>query len=257
MISHDALELFYDEARASVAPRHIDNTDTENIVLVPGATRGTFDTIRIPRNAPVRHHIATSLQGFIDFLNGPHCDKTTTATFVGIQEVNADLAYATHRNECAQLPLIHSPERAALVPLLNGVKAKELWRALVGPLAGHIDAALLGLVSSLKVVRNELDTVSIDAYGISSGGVEENVTINIGGEKAVIPLEWEFSGRLWDCWDAPIQVSLRLEVDTDHGLIFRFHAPELSLTEQNHRLALVEEIRSKCKGLAVYEASAH
>lgn len=252
MIKEEALRYLHDVGRQSALADHLTRTDDEDLFLIPNENGGR-ELLRLPLYRQPIDHIFESLDSFCEFVNGPHCDESRAVAFVEHTRVWLDLDYRGHREDSARLDLKFTPERLALNAAFQPTKSKDFWRMLIGPLAGHIDGALVGLIANLKVRTTGDQTVAIDEYGIQSGGVFKDVTLLVGEGKAVIPLEWEFTGALWRCWDHKITVSLRLEIDVDGGLHFLFHAPELYRAEQEARRQLLTELQARCKGLAIYE----
>jgi len=127
------------------------------------------------------------------------------------------------------MPLNPTPAYAALDLLMRGVNQKQLWRLLITDLHERISSELLLQVSKIRSNVRAGAEADIQVTGVTNRSEHSAFDLTFGSKDqptgtAAVGLDWDWTGRLWQCWDAEYAISLRLELEVDgNGLRFRFH----------------------------------
>lgn len=176
------------------------------------------------------HHSLTSFAAWVIEHNGDRDvvskDEVPCQVFVDRSEVVAQWGANcwTSGRDRAVLPLAFTEAWKALERLRAGVGQKELHELLTADLHGCVDDAL-----ALHEINDE-------------------------GE---LPVDWEFSGPVWTCFDEPITVPLRLSIwkPKDSGLMFKFAPAGLEARLIAYRGVLAESVAESLDGSvrAVYQ----
>lgn len=218
----------------------------------------------LDRPLPNRSHTFRTLDGFIDYLQSDHAKKTTINTdddergkdvvFVGSDSIRAQLLYqeSTANEHRLNLNLEESEEFLALRKLFDGVSQKDLWRMLVTDLTGCINNSLLLAIGQLDVTEKNVQQTRIDTSGIEQREGSNGITIlypaqNGEGELiAPLKVDWDWTGRIWECFNQEAVVHLRLEIELEkNGLKFKFHPSRLELVMSGQRADIVETLRER------------
>ncbi|GMW02620.1 MAG: hypothetical protein AMXMBFR84_37560 [Candidatus Hydrogenedentota bacterium] len=272
----DAIEhLIEDTRKHAVVNKNVEVIDlhkvasgVERIIRVPGepSKREFF-----ANDCRGRNHTFTTLEGFCDFLNGPHCVDNHDGEGVGVvfvQREDAKLAHAdldylgNGKPESAVLSLQRSTEYKALEKLATGIGQASLWRLLFTDLEGCIEPDnLITYILDMDVKLEDGKQVKISPLGPSAVRSSSAVSIKYpnsegGMETREMPVEWKWSGRIWEGFDYSCEVDLRMELSASRegDVIFKFHPKRLAEHNNNARLALVAALRQRVTGpFNVYE----
>jgi hypothetical protein len=234
---------------ASSVPAVLVYEDETRKVMRVVKTNGDLELVDFMKEPPARDHGFSSLEGFLEYLNSPHCTHDSGVVFVG-NDIVADLNYRNVVPHRAGVELKLSAEYMALGMLLdNPLLQKDLWRMLVTQLNGCIAPSLLLAISQIRVKASDESSVKIALTGLSDRQAAASVSVlypDPSGkcdQTANIPVDWDWTGRLWEPFDHETVIQLRLEVVVADGLRFRFHAANIERVQRSERQALVEKIR--------------
>lgn len=212
---------------------------------------GKTELMQFDQQPVNREHQIFSLEDFIEYLNSDHCKNDNGIVFVEEKQAIADLAYRIHQTQRVVLPLENSVEYDALLKLTTGVGQKELWKLLITDLDGCLPESLLAAISVIQVSSKTEGNCEIKLTGESSSRSNSGLKVTFqpkeGAElkETTIPLDWEWKGRIWECFDRVCAIKLRLEIDTDAGLRFIFNPRKMAQTLIEQRACLVEHLQEK------------
>jgi hypothetical protein len=220
-----------------------DDGEEETKLILSGPGRESM-LKAFKKEAPARRHKFASLAGFVGYLNSKHCEEGGVV-FVGPTVAHADLRYQSSARHQVDLTLAKAEEFDALTRLGGGVGQKDLWRLLVSKLHGCLPEALLLAVASINVKGAIAANVEIEHTGLSQGGTSEQIVVNMGTSQAPVNVNWQWKGRIWECFDREFTVDLRLEIAMeDAAPKFTFHAQRLETVLREAREALVAELET-------------
>lgn len=251
----DAINLLIDKGskEQKFIKVHDDGDSVQMLVLEDGK----YHLKMFEKPAVKRGHLFASLDSFIEYLNGPKCEKGGVC-FVSNDEVVAELNYNSHVSVRVLLTLKESPEFTALKLLSKGVNQKDLWRALVTDLKGNFPDELELAVGNAKAVQKTESQVEINDFGLVKGETSDSITVTFmraGGnemETVVLKKEWSWIGRLWEAVPVDIvkaEFLTRLELSAEGGLIkYTFHIPEEDTVKLQAKEDLTAHLRKKING---------
>lgn len=212
----------------------------------------------VKREKDFKHTLYT-LEDFVAFFNTDFPDPVMI--FVQLDGIFADLAYQTHKNHHVVMPLLFSAEFNALTQLIQGVGQKDLWKLLITDLDGCLPETLLAAIGRIQVSTKTEGQCEIKSTGetIQEGksGIKIVFQPKEGAEfkEATIPLDWEWKGRIWECFDEVCSIRLRMEIDTKNGMRFIFNPRQLDRVLTQHRQALVQKLRDDLPGFYIYQGT--
>lgn len=234
--------------------------DPEKIHKLICFSDGQSELMQFDQKPVNREHKIFSLADFIEYLNSDHCKNDKGVVFVEEKRAIADLAYRIHQTQRAVLPLDDSAEYAALLQLIRGVGQKELWKLLITDLDGCLPDSLLASISLIQVSSKTEGSCEIKLTGESNNRMNNGLKVTFqpkeGAElkETTIPLDWEWKGRIWECFDRICTIKLRLEINTDAGLCFIFNPRQLAKTLIEQRACLVKHLQEEIgKRFQVYQ----
>jgi hypothetical protein len=213
------------------------------------AYNGKMETIHPAVNKPGGHSFET-LPGLCDYLMDPACGEGDVLVLVGKQAVIATLDYPNQPKRQVRLNLLASEERAALEKITKPIGQKELWRLLYTDLAGTIDDELLYAVSNMDVKIEGEVSVKIGAAGVGQTRASEVIRVDMptkGGASQTLDLkkQWQWTGKLWRCFEYDSTVNLTLEIHTSGGVGFQFHPRRMDEVIDQARRELVRELTAR------------
>lgn len=249
----NALEYLVDLGKNSLQTKTVhEHEDIAHVLIAQKPNEAPllqqFSKPRTPRS-----HTFETDAGFLAFLNSDHCKNLSIGgreskgvVFTGAADkIVADLDYGIHPRiaQRAMLKLDATEEYIALTKLLNknGLTQRELWSLLVSELHNCIDPALLLAIGSIQMTKDEEKTAKIDVSGFSNRTERSGWSMTWGtdaSKKTNSYFDWEWKGRIWNCFDYESIVALRLEINNDEGVRFIFHARRLQKVLIDARAAL-------------------
>ena len=217
------------------------------------------------RDPVPRNHKFEALDGFLNYLKSDHC-KDEGVIFVSPDLIFADLEYGEYGQQNISLALTHSEEYNAFLSIchVDGdnyfMPQKEIWRKLISSLADTIDPAFLLQVQGIGLGQSNKAKFEIDNSGITSTKVAQKVSITVSQENkesktAPFLIDWEWKGRIWECFNKEYNISFRVEVETDDsGIGFICHPKRKQTVLRRAREDIVDNlIKVVPKQFKVYE----
>jgi hypothetical protein len=216
-LTREALEFLCAQAVKANGPQRVGETD-EGVVYV-----GTDGERFMVEHREVRYeNLCLTIPSLVTAIGLVGEGRV----WVNSKAIRADLAYGKHTTRVERMPLNLAEERDALEELMRGVNQRDLWELLATDLHGCLPPTLMLAVGSLKVSVKREENRDIEVTGVSSGGETRAIRIRYGTAKGdqetEIPGEWTWCGRWYQGWDKVYEVPLRLIIDTEDGLRFRF-----------------------------------
>lgn len=243
-----------------------DNGDSMTIGVKD--TIGAVTLYDFPKPPLDMKHRFQTLEGLVDFLSSNHA-KDGGVVFVGEHSIIADYGYGGHTTKRATLRLEFSTEMQSLEKLMKGVQHKYLWQLLNAELDGYIDKSLALAVSQVRITGNTEQSVKIFDSGLSDESAQRHVSVVFadsqgkGEHTAELKTEWEWNGRVWECFEDITKIDLRLELmeeavgDGKRKLIYKFYPRRLMQILRDSRQRLVDYLADslKSKNFLVLEGS--
>lgn len=247
MLDHDAIQYLVETVDKN--QRVVDVHDDGDHVYKLFTWRGGIEVKSFDKKPVSRNHTFTTLEGLLAYLNGPNCVNDSGILFVGNEGVHVELAYRSQVPQMAYLSFTYSPEYRALQDLMHGVEHRKLWSLLNSDLYDTIDRSLLLAIGGIRLRANGDTSVKINDFGVVSRSEQSSITIEYAdpsGKNGMmvesIPTEWNWSGRVYTCFDELVNIQLRLEVFNKNGLIFVFHSRNLLRVIDGLRNKLIKRI---------------
>lgn len=217
-----------------------DNGDSVSMLVNNGDKAELVNFVKPPKS---RNHRFYTLEGLFSYINSIHCQNQTGVLFVGQNEIDIDLAYGENKMDwSAKLLLLHAEEFSALMKLTRGVSQKELEVLLKTSLYDCIPPDLLLAISHISVSNKSDCDVKITPIGTTKASMSSGVNISFADKSGQslnsdLRLDWEYTGRIWECYQKSFTIKLRLDVSYDerNGLTFTFHPRRLSKVNMDAR----------------------
>lgn len=245
--------------RDSVTPVKV-HEDHERVHMLVPQGDGNVEMIQYFKPRAVRSHVFASVDGFVDYLNGPWCEGAKGVVFVGLNTVHADLDYGARDMQRAKLELAPATEYNAFLQLTSkeGITQKDLFTLLNSELTGCIDKTLFAAIRQIKLSSRAEHNVEIDVTGIESRGGSDVMTVQItepgkATEQNQLKLDWGWEGRIWECFNDQFKTPLRMQLSTERVFRFVFHRPGHARVLRDARQQLVEHIRGQLKDAGRFE----
>lgn len=188
------------------------------------------EIVKAPR--PAHRHVFHSLEAtktWLADLGRQKVGDLPARVFVGEQNVNVEAAYHSNEVVSGLVPLIHADEYRALQDSFRWQTQKDLWRLLSTRLSRNIGAPLRLQLSKIKVSDSRTGEVRINELGIAEGQGKNSIEITTPGGVGLpehttkFQVEWQYTGRVYECYKQEIRLDLILEADYLEGrLKFRF-----------------------------------
>ncbi len=235
------------ESKVIVVQADIFESDQEihKVVSAPGLPAAIHKFTK--REIPCNHKIYT-LEGLLSYINSDRCKKENRngVVFIGKHEIVCDLAYQEDVSRIVRLPLDHSEEFMALVAISSFRGPKELWRLLTLRLSGCIPGELYTQIREVDVKASKSENIKIDCTGVTSGESSNRYTVKMADGVSEIRVDWDYKGRIFECFSEVSEIELRLELDLrSDGLKIALHPRDLERVLRESRLAMVAEISSQ------------
>lgn len=251
-LGRDTIELLMNKGAAGVKPVEVYSDSTRIIVGIPG-TGGNLELVEYQKERPTRNHQFATLVGLIEYLNSKHCVEDDGILFVSRRQIRAELKYRTTDRSLCNLTLEHTSEYNAFQRLVRpeGHTQRDLWRLLITDLDGCVSKALLLAISQIKIKATEEANITIDSTGLANSDSRGSATVLFndpsgkGQHTANIPLDWDWTGQLWTCFEEQSEIGLRLELANDNGLKFHFHPIRIERVVETTHQRMVENIREQ------------
>lgn len=228
-----------------------DGARVTKLVVGPGIA----ETLEFPLPEPKRQHRFATVEGFLSYLNSEHCvgpqwgkkemPGRTGVVFAGPSMAEADLAYgeAVPESQRALLPYEPTPAHRALSALRTEKPVKEVWRILRTGCFEAFPSDLAAQVAMLRVMTQGKQQIVLDATGLGSKEKQSACRVTVGNSENVFHTDWSWTGSLWQCFEYPVEVAVRIElVESDKGLHLVFHLLDMEFAVLATQRALVEAI---------------
>ena len=224
----------------------------KHIAAVTPAGFIELKTYSKPRNTEVAFG---TLDGFIEYCRRVDVRGEIADIFIGENYVMADLDRNLPGKHIAACVLNKTTEYSSLITLENGVSQKKLWELLVQNLYSCFPESLLGYIGSIQSISKDDMKVTIDNTGLMSAAGAKSVSINFAGDgdaqNATLPIEWVWTGRVYESFDSSTEFNVRLVLSkTDNGLVFKFLIRDHVKVLNNTHAAMVEYISDSLKDVA-------
>jgi hypothetical protein len=250
----EGLKFLYDQfTKPQVIQVYEDEEEITKLIVHHGQSS---ELLRIKKLPNARTHYITTLTDFVSFLNEENPGKI----FISDSYIHADFAYGKNSKPQTASVLFHvSEEYAALESLFTGVHQKQLWTLLSTCLDGCIDPQLLLLVSSLNIKALANTDSKINYLGMGDVSTSCEIVLELGIEKIKIPIDWKWTGSIWQCFDNPIEISLRLEIAIESAdrsptgcVKFIFHPKRLKTLLIEQREAVASKLKDALPDWGIY-----
>lgn len=257
----DAIKALLDEGKLREPVRRI-YEDREQIWYLVEQGGGQPATIQGYCKPPVcRDHQVTTLPSFAGYL-AERAPDANGLVWVGEKSVVADLAYLSQNPQRVTMCLREAEEFEALRKLCSQAwSQRELWRLLVTDLDGCIDRSLALQIRGIRTTGKAETNIEIEPSGLTSGSAGSTIAVTYrdpsgaGAHTAEIADQFDWRGRIWECFGVLFTVGLRLELEVgEKGLTFRFWPRRIETELARARLALVDALRQQVPaGYTVHE----
>lgn len=233
------------------------HSDEEKEVKLVVHNGGKSEVMEFPKQERPRNHLFDTIDDFIQFLK---TSITPGVIFINNDKITANLAYQVLTNkQYAIATMMYSEEFKALMSLKSGVSQKLLWRLLSTVLNESIDPQLAMLVSSLNIKSLANSETKINIFGMDKVDASYEIVLELGVEKVKFPVDWEWTGRIWQCFPNVIEIPLRMEITAEESensrfasAKFLFHPVRLETILTEQRTEIAKHLRAALPEWGVY-----
>lgn len=219
---NDAMEWLKkhcEDSQVGVEQIHKDTFTGDETFLIKQGSHGKPEVKRFSQEQPKRNHAFDTLAGFESYLLSEHCAKDKGIIFVRHDQVVADLNYQQHGTHKATLRLIESEE-------------------------------LMLIASNLHAKGEDNSSVMIAATGLADERAAQSFRVSYktqnGEDRSEnIKLDWDWKGRIWECYERPYVIKLKLQLRrTPQGIAFVFFPQRLERVLSTAVIELASTLRS-------------